>query len=364
MIGSATLASHLKNQTGKDICIFEHRASWALLTFLLSTNGEFGRRVALPSFLCHAPVAALLEAGMLPFFCDVDPSTGNVPDSEWQRATESGVKIFLWVHMFGIPQESELMRQASTREKFLVIEDCCLAFGGKLGNNYCGSIGHAALFSFGATKQVNLGAGGAILFRNESILHSYKRVIDGGTKQGKFEESNYRKKFYEQVNAYVTQDNQDALVGLAEAYRPYLRNGLGTTVLEEFDHRKLEYAIHNRIHKHDIYEKLLSKLSWIKILKAPGMTPWRFVFRLPFTQLRHQHQFAALLRAKEIDVSTWYFPTHKMISSTADQHLLGTETLSTSIFQFWLDETIDAIGIPDNCSKLIDIWNQSHESFT
>lgn len=356
------LTSYLKVQTGKEFCAFEHRASWALLIFLRSTRGEYGHRVALPSFLCHAPVAASVEAGMSPFFCDVDPLTGTVSDAEWLRAKNSGVRIFLWVHMFGIPRESVVMREASANSDFLVIEDCCLAMGAKLSHDYCGSIGHASLFSFGPTKQANLGAGGAILLKNQKLLNSYQNVTPPERKNPEAGEAKFRRFFYSQVARYVAMGDRCAMSGLIERYRPYLGGTQLADELEAFDPEAFDEALKLRIHKHSVYEAILRNLPWVGIFSGTGMTPWRFVFKLPFSEPLCQHLFSNLLRKTGINVSNWYFPAHLMMPFTTRQRLPGTEILSCSIFQLWLDDEVHLSDIPNHCAKLVETWGKFQES--
>lgn len=355
------LASYLKEQTGKEFCAFEYRASWALLIFLRSIHGKYGHRVALPSFLCHAPVAALVEAGMAPFFCDVDPLTGTVSDTEWLRAKSSGVRIFLWVHMFGIPRDSLVMREASANPDFLVIEDCCLAMGAKLSHGYCGSIGDASLFSFGPTKQADLGTGGAILLKDQKMLRSYQRVNLTEQKNPEVGEDYYRRSFYSQVAKYVSTGDRYALVGLIERYRPNLGGSQLGKELDAFDPQAFDEALKLRIHKHSVYEAILRNLPWIDIFSGTGMTPWRFVFRLPFSEPRGQHLFSNLLRETGINVSNWYFPAHLMMPFTIGQKLPGTEILSCSIFQLWLDDSICLSDIPNHCEKLVKTWEKFQE---
>lgn len=299
---------------------------------------------------------------MAPFFCDVDPLTGTVPDAEWLRAKSSGVRIFLWVHMFGIPRESVVMREASANSDFLVIEDCCLAMGAKLSHDYCGSIGHASLFSFGPTKQADLGTGGAILLKDQKLFHSYQNVNSTEQKTPDTGEDEYRRSFYSQVAKYVSVGDRDALSGLIERYRPNLGGAQLGDELEAFDPQAFEEALKLRIHKHSVYEAILRNFPWVGIFSGTGMTPWRFVFRLPFSEPRGQHLFSNLLRGTGINVSNWYFPAHLMMPSSTGQKLPGTEILSCSIFQVWLDDEVDLSDIPNHCEKLVETWEKFQES--
>jgi dTDP-4-amino-4,6-dideoxygalactose transaminase len=356
------LVFYLKESTGKEFCAFEHRASWALMRLLRSTGGEYGHRVALPSFLCHAPIAAAVEAGMEPFFCDVDPLTGAVTDAEWLRAKNNGVRIFLWVHMFGIPRESTVMREASANPNFLVIEDCCLSMGAKLSSEQCGSIGQAALFSFGPTKQANLGAGGAVFVNDQKLIHKYKSIVPLKRTPPAGGEGEYRQFFYDQAATYVTNADRGALSGLIERYRPYLRGAALSDELNAFNPQVFAAALQLRLEKFSLYAATLGHLPWLSILSGVGMTPWRFVFILPLAEPRDQHVFSELLRETGMSVSNWYFPAHLMMPSTSGQKLPGTESLSSSVFQLWLDDKTDLSDIQSNCEKLVETWEKFQEN--
>src|SRR5579859_649547 len=75
------------------------RAALGLIAVLEAWKGS-GNRVALPAAVCHQVVSAVLAAGCEPFFCDVDPSDGLVPEQEWQRARAAGASVALVVHLY------------------------------------------------------------------------------------------------------------------------------------------------------------------------------------------------------------------------------------------------------------------------
>jgi dTDP-4-amino-4,6-dideoxygalactose transaminase len=97
--------------------------------------------VSIPTYACSALYHAIYDGTTNPTLLDCDADTFNTP-----AAT-------VVVHTYGVP--------CAVQDG--AIEDFTHAAGGRLGQSPCGSLGAASVISFGATKPLGCGAGGAVL---------------------------------------------------------------------------------------------------------------------------------------------------------------------------------------------------------
>jgi len=126
---------------------------------------QAGQKVLTTPFSAFATALAILRAGGVPVFVDVDDN-GNI-DLEQCRdvfARDRSIRFFVPVHLYGNPLDLEKL--AALRQDFdlVIVEDCAQAMGAKHGGRNVGTVGQAAATSFYPTK--NLGAfgdGGALL---------------------------------------------------------------------------------------------------------------------------------------------------------------------------------------------------------
>lgn len=124
-----------------------------------------GQKVLTTPFSAFATTLAILRAGGVPVFVDVDDN-GNI-DLEQCRdifSRDRSICFFVPVHLYGNPLDLEELAGLRRDFDLLMVEDCAQAIGAKHGGRSVGTVGQAAATSFYPTK--NLGAfgdGGALL---------------------------------------------------------------------------------------------------------------------------------------------------------------------------------------------------------
>jgi len=123
-----------------------------------------GGRVLTTPFSAFATTLAIIRAGGVPVFVDVDPR-GNVDLDRCERLLEQrrDISFFVPVHLYGHPINLEHLERIKRRFEVRVIEDCAQAIGASDSGRVAGSVGDLAAFSFYPTKNLGaLGDGGAI----------------------------------------------------------------------------------------------------------------------------------------------------------------------------------------------------------
>jgi dTDP-4-amino-4,6-dideoxygalactose transaminase len=145
------------------------------------------RKVFMPAYTCSVVREAAERAGKEVRFLDIDLDTFNVPYMEVLRTLEPH-SILLATHQYGIPCEIEKFVQLATSRRCVVIEDSAATFGSAWCGRKIGTYGAASILSFGFSKPMCCGTGGAILFTETGLMRSVQKLIE--------EASTYRGKRY------------------------------------------------------------------------------------------------------------------------------------------------------------------------
>lgn len=143
----------------------------ALEIALRCVDLRVGEKVLTTPFSAFATTLAILRAGGLPVFVDVDDN-GNLDLDQSREALkrDRSIRFLLPVHLYGNPLDLEKLAALKADFELLVVEDCAQAIGAKHGGRVVGSVGQAAGTSFYPTKNLGtLGDGGALLTDDDRI---------------------------------------------------------------------------------------------------------------------------------------------------------------------------------------------------
>jgi dTDP-4-amino-4,6-dideoxygalactose transaminase len=153
----------------------------ALHLALLATGVRPGNEVLCPSLSFIATANAIVHAGAIPVFVDVNSSTYNIDPSSVEKAISSRTRAILLVHQVGLPAElSELCYIASKRD-LIVLEDAACAVGAAYNGVRIG-LPHtaAACFSFHPRKILTTGEGGMITTADKRLAERIRRLRQHG----------------------------------------------------------------------------------------------------------------------------------------------------------------------------------------
>ncbi len=154
----------------------------ALLAAVTALGIGPGDRVFVSPFTFAATVNALLFAGAVPVWVDVDPATFNLDPRALERAVaeQGGGRAVAVVHLYGLPADMDRILAMADTHGLTVLEDCCQAPGAAVGGRCAGTFGRAAAFSFYATKNLTTGEGGALVTDDAEVAARARRFIDHG----------------------------------------------------------------------------------------------------------------------------------------------------------------------------------------
>ena len=134
-----------------------------------------GDEVIVPPLTAAATAFAVLHQGAIPVFADIDERTFNIdPKSIEQRVTPL-TKAIIPVHLYGLMADMNPIMEIAKKHNLTVIEDSAECFLAKYHGKLTGTIGHAASFSFQASKHLTCGDGGIVVTNDEDYATKIRR---------------------------------------------------------------------------------------------------------------------------------------------------------------------------------------------
>jgi dTDP-4-amino-4,6-dideoxygalactose transaminase len=126
---------------------------------------------------------AISHCGATPIFVDHDDFYGiNVEQIE--SKITSNTKAIIPVHLYGQAVEIDTIQKICKKHNLFLIEDCAQSHFSKFGDNYTGTFGDIATYSFYPGK--NLGAygdGGAIVTNDNDLANQIRMYCNHGSLQ-------------------------------------------------------------------------------------------------------------------------------------------------------------------------------------
>ncbi len=145
-------------------------AGTAALHMALAAAGvEAGDEVITSAFSFLATPAAILHAGAIPVFADIDPRTFNLtPDAIAEKITPR-TRAILAVDIHGLCADWNPILALARKHHLIALEDACQAPGASYHGRPAGSFGLASGFSVNGTKNFAVGEGGFLATNDDGI---------------------------------------------------------------------------------------------------------------------------------------------------------------------------------------------------
>ena len=148
----------------------------AALSIALAACGVgAGDEVIVPPFTFVATFEAVISAGAVPVFAEIDETLCLSPEA-LEAVVTPRTKAVMPVHMCGSMAHIDRIHDLCKKKKLLLIEDACQAFGGTFQNRALGTFGEMGCFSFDSVKTITCGEGGAVITNDRDLYersHAY-----------------------------------------------------------------------------------------------------------------------------------------------------------------------------------------------
>ncbi|RUM92474.1 MAG: L-glutamine--2-deoxy-scyllo-inosose aminotransferase KanB [Thiomicrospira sp.] len=151
----------------------------ALSTALASAGIGAGDEVIVPPFTFVASVEAIVLAGAIPVFAEID-ETLTLSAEGIEAVITPRTKAVNFVHMCGSMGHMDDIKAVCDKHNLVLLEDACQATGGTYKGKALGTLGQVGTLSFDSVKTISCGEGGAVLTNDETIYNHAHQYSDHG----------------------------------------------------------------------------------------------------------------------------------------------------------------------------------------
>lgn len=228
-----------------------------------------GDEVILPTWTWHATCTAVVRAGALPVFVEID-ETFNIDPSDIEGKITPQTKAIIAVHLQGNPADMDRVLAIARKHRLKVLEDCAQAVGASYKGKRLGTLGDVGIYSHQESKTITSGEGGSVvssdpvIFERACHFHDTGRPLArthqqmlGGNRQMAFVGTNFRMSEFSggvmlaqirkldkiigaaRANAALVYEGIRDLPGVKLRKRPDPVGDLGTPVFIEFASKEL-----------------------------------------------------------------------------------------------------------------------------
>jgi len=151
----------------------------ALCTALAACGIGAGDEVIIPPFTFVATFEAIIQAGAIPVFSEIDETLCLSPD-RLEAAVTPRTKAVVPVHMCGAMARIDEIKKFCDQKGLILLEDACQSLGASFQGKALGTFGLAGCFSFDAVKTITCGEGGGIITNSREIYERCDQFADHG----------------------------------------------------------------------------------------------------------------------------------------------------------------------------------------
>ncbi len=291
--------------------------------------------ITTPMSFC-ATANAILHAGAVPVFADVEEETGNINAELIEAMINKKTRAIIPVHLYGQMCDMKKIRQIADKYNLVIIEDAAHCIEGIRDNIKAGQFGDATCFSFYATKNITSGEGGAISTNDSdkaellSILRLHgidRSAADRYTKK-------YQHWDMPVLGWKYNMDNIQASILIGQLKR-----------IDKLLERREEISVR--------YENAFNNINGINLIKTRiNSRHARHLFTIRVPEAKRDHMLVSL-QGREIGVAVNYRPIH-LLKYYREQfgfkqgdfpvaEKIGTETISLPLYPLLRDDEIDYV---------------------
>lgn len=170
-----TFEQELARYTGAAHCYLCSSGTAAVSIALAACGVGAGDEVILPPFTFVASFEAVLTAGAVPVFAEIDDTLCLDPADIAAKLT-SRTRAVMPVHMCGAMARIEDIKAVCDQKGLVLIEDACQSVGATCNGKALGTFGKMGCFSFDPVKTITCGEGGAVITDDAAaygLAHAY-----------------------------------------------------------------------------------------------------------------------------------------------------------------------------------------------
>ncbi|RED44302.1 DegT/DnrJ/EryC1/StrS family aminotransferase [Aestuariispira insulae] len=149
-------------------------------TALLALDVGAGDEVIVPPLTMGSTAFAVLQAGGIPVFADVDAETFTIDPEDVRRKITDKTRAVISVSLYGLAPDYDRLMEVCREHGLGLVEDNAECFLGEYKEKLVGQFGEFASYSFQASKHMTCGNGGMLTAKTEELANKARRIANLG----------------------------------------------------------------------------------------------------------------------------------------------------------------------------------------
>lgn len=281
---------------GARFAIATNNGTDSLILALRSLRLDPGFEAIVPANTFYASAGAIVAAGGIPVFCDVD-NRYQLDIESLHNLIGPKTKVILPVHWAGASPNMDQVIELANEKGLFVVEDACMGIGGSVLGKHPGTHGIIGAFSMHPLKSLNVIGDGGICVTDDPEVYSWM--------------ARYR-------NHGMRNRDEIEIFGVNMRIQPL------QAVVAMLEMDKLDSILEQRRQNAALYDQCLQPIEAIKV---PKREPWNLeTFSLYMVLAEKRDLLVEHLNKRDIEVKIHYpIPLHKQVASKV--HGLRNEKL-------------------------------------
>ncbi|MBF0563662.1 MAG: DegT/DnrJ/EryC1/StrS family aminotransferase [Nitrospirae bacterium] len=267
------------------------------LAVLYDYGAGRGDEIIVPALSFVATGNAVLQAGFIPVFVDVELDTLNIDPSKIEAAITPKTRAIMPVHLMGKPAEMDTINAIAKKHGLYVIEDAAEAHGAVYKGRNVGILGHMAAYSLYVAHIITTVEGGIVTTDNPDFAEILRSLRSHGrackcescvlntasahcSKRFQYEDKGDIRFIFERIGFSSKMNEMEAAVGLGalEIYHDILKKRRANLyyLLEEFQ----RFGSYLTTFRKESYEEIGPHALPVIIKQGAGFTRNEFVGHL------------------------------------------------------------------------------------
>jgi len=142
-----------------------------------------GDEVLLPAYDYEANFLNVHAVGALPVLVDIDPGNAAIDADRIAQAISPAIKAIMVSHLHGGLAPMSRIRAIADNHRLPIVEDAAQATGALVEGKRAGAWGDVGILSFGGSKLLSAGRGGALLLHRPDMWQRAKLWLSRGVQQ-------------------------------------------------------------------------------------------------------------------------------------------------------------------------------------
>ena len=182
----------LADFVGASFCVALANGTTALHLALAVGGIEPGDEVLVPALSFVATASAVVHAGAVPHFVDVDADSWGIdplalrrhleqigekrPEGLFHKETGRRIRGLVPMHTLGHPSHIDQLVDIANEFDLVLVEDAAESLGSYWGETHTGLFGSMGVFSFNGNKTMTTGGGGALVTNDAELAAKAKHL--------------------------------------------------------------------------------------------------------------------------------------------------------------------------------------------